>query len=154
LLVAQKIEAAAENGNADLIASELKDIDRDIKKTKQRLEQYEEAFLDATSTRLRKLAEERVAETERDVKAVEVRREALAARLRPYQELEKTKAKVIDLVAKFSLHLDDPDWLTPQSKRGIMDGLGITVHAYQGEFRLRMTPPVDFPEVALLKSSL
>jgi site-specific DNA recombinase len=152
--VRAQIERAAAEGNADLIATEVKDLDKDLAQARRRLKQYEEAYMDATNTRLRKLAEDRVEEAEHTVKELESRRDTLALRLRPYQELEATKARIMDLVEAYARAMDDPAWLTPQRRREVLEGLGVTVHASHNEIKLKWRPPVSLDPSVVLPISI
>ncbi len=147
-LIAAEMDRAAKDGNAELIESELKDVSKDLKAAQKKLSKYQDAYMEAESKTLRKMAGDKVAEVEQEITSLVGREKTLNERLMPYKNLDGARREVMSLVEKFAEKLDEPDYLTPEHKRLLLDGLGITVHAYQGKFKVHMTPPIVLPALS------
>jgi hypothetical protein len=144
-LIEREFDRVEKSSNADLVSDELKSVGADLKAAEQKLERYMEAFAEADSTDLRNLVKHKIVEQKKTIAGLTARTRTLEHRLRPYRGIGETKARTLGLAERLKQGIDDLD---ERGKRQVMDGLGITVRAYKGQFRILMCPPIELSAVS------
>lgn len=149
-LIEAEFERAKRNSNADLIVDESQQVEKDLKAAEKKLGQYVDAFAEADSKLLRDAVKEKIAEQKKEVARLESRLATLKLRLKPYLRIDETKAETLALAEKFRAGIDELDG---PGRRKLLDALGVSVYAYQGKFRVKLTPPAGAGDSGVVASS-
>jgi hypothetical protein len=125
-VVRAEVQRVLDDGSDTMIRSDIESIRKAILETRRKIDNLAESLADASGLAVREAIRTRLAQMNAELERLEAFEGHLVARLRPYEDRERTAARFLHLVdaARDIIKLGE---LTLEQKRDVLEMLGVWV---------------------------